>query len=116
MARDDDSQVRPGRIDDRHQFRVILSPEDGAAYEDLKPFSRDLMAQMEADLGTTERRRKLSPKPTSGGWRRSGAPRAASSVRRPHHFRHCPRRLDRLDDRTRTGRSVASTGGRRTKA
>ncbi len=40
-------------IDDRHQFRVILSPEDGAAYEDLKPFTRDVMAQMEADLGTT---------------------------------------------------------------
>lgn len=38
---------------DRHQFRIILSPEDGAAYESLKPFTRDVMAQMEADLGTT---------------------------------------------------------------
>ena len=40
-------------LEDRHQFRIILSPEDGAAYEDLKPFARDVMAQMEADLGTT---------------------------------------------------------------
>jgi hypothetical protein len=40
-------------LEDRHQFRIILSPEDGAAYEDLKPFTRDVMAQMEADLGTT---------------------------------------------------------------
>ena len=40
-------------MDDRHQFRIILSPEDGAAYEDLKPFTRDVMAKMESDLGTT---------------------------------------------------------------
>jgi hypothetical protein len=39
-------------LDDRHQFHVIRSPEDGAAHEDLKP-SPDVMAQMEADLGTT---------------------------------------------------------------
>ncbi|MGF7150098.1 type IV secretory pathway VirD2 relaxase [Sphingomonas zeicaulis] len=37
---------------DRHQFRLIVSAEDGAAYEDLKPLTRRLMAQMEADLGT----------------------------------------------------------------
>lgn len=40
-------------LEDRHQFRIILSPEDGAAYEDLKPFTRDVMAQVETDLGTT---------------------------------------------------------------
>lgn len=40
-------------LDDRHQFRIILAPEDGAAYEDLKPFTRDVMAKIEADLGTT---------------------------------------------------------------
>jgi len=40
-------------MDDSRQFRIILSPEDGAAYEDLKPFTRDVMAKMEADLGTT---------------------------------------------------------------
>jgi type IV secretory pathway VirD2 relaxase len=37
---------------DRHQFRFIVSPEDGDQYEDLKPLTRRLMAQMEADLGT----------------------------------------------------------------
>lgn len=37
---------------DRHQFRFIVSPEDAAELADLKPFVRDLMAGMEADLGT----------------------------------------------------------------
>ena len=37
---------------DRHQFRFIVSPEDGADYEDLKPLTRRLMARMEEDLDT----------------------------------------------------------------
>jgi type IV secretory pathway VirD2 relaxase len=37
---------------DRHQFRIIVAPEDGEALGDLKAFTRDLMAQMEEDLGT----------------------------------------------------------------
>lgn len=37
---------------DRHQFRFIVAPEDGADYEDLKPLTRRLMTQMEEDLGT----------------------------------------------------------------
>jgi len=37
---------------DRHQFRFIVSPEDGDQYQDLKPLIRRLMAQMEQDLGT----------------------------------------------------------------
>lgn len=37
---------------DRHQFRFIVSPEDGHQYEDLKPLARRLMAQIEEDLGT----------------------------------------------------------------
>ena len=37
---------------DRHQFRFIVSAEDGAEYEDLRPLTRALMSQMEADLGT----------------------------------------------------------------
>ena len=37
---------------DRHQFRFIVSPEDGDQYPDLKPFVRRLMEQMEEDLGT----------------------------------------------------------------
>jgi type IV secretory pathway VirD2 relaxase len=38
--------------DDRHQFRLIVSPEDGAQLHDLKPFIRDFMAQVERDLET----------------------------------------------------------------
>lgn len=37
---------------DRHQFRFIVSAEDGDQYPDLKPFVRRLMSQMEEDLGT----------------------------------------------------------------
>jgi type IV secretory pathway VirD2 relaxase len=37
---------------DRHQFRFIVAPEDAAEISDLKPFVRDLMRQMESDLGT----------------------------------------------------------------
>ncbi|SMF61189.1 DUF3363 domain-containing protein [Allosphingosinicella indica] len=37
---------------DRHQFRFIVSAEDGAAYPDLKPFVRTLMAEASTDLGT----------------------------------------------------------------
>ncbi|QSR17275.1 relaxase/mobilization nuclease domain-containing protein [Novosphingobium sp. KA1] len=38
--------------DDRHQFRFIVSPEDAADLGDLKDYTRELMAQVEADLGT----------------------------------------------------------------
>jgi len=37
---------------DRHQFRFIVSAEDGSEYPDLKSYIRRLMTQMEADLGT----------------------------------------------------------------
>jgi type IV secretory pathway VirD2 relaxase len=37
---------------DRHQFRFIVSPEDGAELGDLRTYTRHLMARMEADLGT----------------------------------------------------------------
>lgn len=37
---------------DRHQFRFIVAPEDSIQYDDLKPLTRRLMAQMEEDLGT----------------------------------------------------------------
>ncbi|AXE64165.1 hypothetical protein BBF93_07970 [Hyphomonas sp. CACIAM 19H1] len=37
---------------DRHQFRIIVSAEDGARLGDLKETTRALMAQMESDLGT----------------------------------------------------------------
>ena len=38
--------------DDRHQFRFIVSAEDGVDLADLRETTRDLMKQMEADLGT----------------------------------------------------------------
>jgi len=41
-----------GADGDRHQFRFIVSPEDGQNYDDLKSLTRRLMAQMEQDLGT----------------------------------------------------------------
>lgn len=37
---------------DRHHFRFIVSPEDAHAMADLKSFTRNLMGQMEKDLGT----------------------------------------------------------------
>ncbi|TYL85924.1 relaxase/mobilization nuclease domain-containing protein [Bradyrhizobium cytisi] len=38
--------------DDRHHFRFIVSPEDAPEMTDLKGFARDLVGQMETDLGT----------------------------------------------------------------
>ncbi|EKF57658.1 hypothetical protein QWE_20263 [Agrobacterium albertimagni AOL15] len=38
--------------DDRHHFRFIVSPEDAVQLSDLKTYARDLMGQMERDLGT----------------------------------------------------------------
>jgi len=37
---------------DLHSFRVIVAPEDGDRLSDLRGFTRDVMAQMETDLGT----------------------------------------------------------------
>ena len=37
---------------DRHHFRFIVSPEDAVDMADLKSFARELMGQMEKDLGT----------------------------------------------------------------
>ena len=38
--------------EDRHQFRFIVSPEDADQLDDLRTYTRHLMARMEADLGT----------------------------------------------------------------
>ena len=38
--------------DDRHHFRFIVSPEDAAQLKDLRTFIRELMADVEQDLGT----------------------------------------------------------------
>jgi type IV secretory pathway VirD2 relaxase len=37
---------------DRHHFRVIISPEYGGQIDDLKGYTRDLVRQVELDLGT----------------------------------------------------------------
>ncbi|GHC97114.1 relaxase/mobilization nuclease domain-containing protein [Novosphingobium pokkalii] len=39
--------------DDRHHFRFIVSPEDATQLADLKVFTRELMRDMNADLGTS---------------------------------------------------------------
>ncbi|MDM0037410.1 DUF3363 domain-containing protein [Variovorax sp. J22G21] len=39
-------------LNDRHQFRFIVSAEDGEELEDLKGFTRQLMHRMEIDLET----------------------------------------------------------------
>lgn len=38
--------------DDRHQFRIILSPEEAGDLADLNAFTRDVMSAAERDLGT----------------------------------------------------------------
>ncbi|GLR68681.1 type VI secretion protein [Acidocella aquatica] len=38
--------------DDRHHFRFMVSPEDAGEMEDLRTFTRELMADAERDLGT----------------------------------------------------------------
>lgn len=48
---DGESFLNRGR-EDRHQFRFIVSAEDGERYEDLRPFVRRLMDRMEEDLAT----------------------------------------------------------------
>lgn len=37
---------------DRHSFRFIVAPEDGDRLDDLRSFTRDVMKQVETDLGT----------------------------------------------------------------
>jgi type IV secretory pathway VirD2 relaxase len=54
----DERDVEDGRAfldrgrEDRHQFRFIVSAEDGVELADPRETTRDLMKQMEADLGT----------------------------------------------------------------
>jgi len=53
-----DRDIEDGRAfaehgaDDRHSFRVIVAPEDGDRLSDLRAFTRDVMHQIEQDLGT----------------------------------------------------------------
>ena len=50
-AADGRSFLEQGR-EDRHQFRFIVAPEDGDQLSDFRAFTRDVMKQMEEDLGT----------------------------------------------------------------
>ena len=53
---DKDNADGPAFLDrgreDRHQFRFIVSAEEGVELSDLRQTTRDLMTQLEADLGT----------------------------------------------------------------
>ena len=48
----DDRDFLTRSENDRHQFRIIVSPEDADRLPDLKENTRKLKAQMERDLGT----------------------------------------------------------------
>ena len=48
----DTSAFEERGCEDRHQFRFIVSPEDAEQLDDLRTYTRHLMARMEADLGT----------------------------------------------------------------
>src|SRR6266853_1742944 len=48
----DEQAFAEGCRDDRHHFRFIVSPEDAAELQDLRTFTRELMADAERDLGT----------------------------------------------------------------
>ncbi|MCR6644495.1 MAG: DUF3363 domain-containing protein [Terricaulis sp.] len=39
--------------DDRHHFRIIISPENGIEMENLRDYTRELMDRAEKDLGTS---------------------------------------------------------------
>ncbi|WFC26922.1 DUF3363 domain-containing protein (plasmid) [Xanthomonas oryzae pv. oryzae] len=51
LTREQTSQFVDRAEPDRHSFRFIVSPEDGASLN-LESYTRDLMQQMEQDLGT----------------------------------------------------------------
>jgi type IV secretory pathway VirD2 relaxase len=50
-AADDTAFAERGK-DDRHHFRIMVSPEDATELESLRVTTRDLMVQVEEDLGT----------------------------------------------------------------
>ena len=48
----DEQSFAERTADDRHHFRFIISPEDAAELADLRTFTRELMQDVERDLGT----------------------------------------------------------------
>ena len=51
LSREDLRALRSELVDDRHHFRFIVSPEAGSRL-DLKEFARELLKEMQTDLGT----------------------------------------------------------------
>jgi type IV secretory pathway VirD2 relaxase len=52
VSRDGQPASLYDRAGDRRRFRFIVASEDVAALSDMRAFTRDLMGQMERDLGT----------------------------------------------------------------
>lgn len=48
----DTAEFIAARAGDRHQFRIILAPEEATELGDLRDYTRGLMGRMEQDLGT----------------------------------------------------------------
>ncbi|WP_122467085.1 DUF3363 domain-containing protein [Brevundimonas lutea] len=49
-----DARAFVGRCEgDRHHFRLIVNPEDGAELPDLKSYAREFVGRVERDLGTS---------------------------------------------------------------
>ena len=48
----DEQDFAERTADDRHHFRFIISPEDAAELADLRSFTRELMQDVERDLGS----------------------------------------------------------------
>lgn len=48
----DPSQFMELSVDDRHHFRVIISPENAAEIDDMNDYTRRVMSRIEKDLGT----------------------------------------------------------------
>lgn len=49
---DSASDIAKGWKEDRHHFRFVIAPEDGAQLSDLTAYTRDLVSSMEDELGT----------------------------------------------------------------
>ena len=57
-----DAMAFPRRgLNDGHHFRFSVTPEDAAEMTDLRAFTRDLVGQMESDLGTGLDRFGIAP-------------------------------------------------------
>ncbi|MHB1333786.1 MAG: DUF3363 domain-containing protein [Sulfuriferula sp.] len=51
LSKEELTEFRRDMVEDRHHFRVMISPENGSRI-DLQEYARDLVKQMETDFGT----------------------------------------------------------------